>query len=198
MPGPLRLEVFETPDLPEGPALLMPDEVEDLRLSAYERGYVAGWDDAGRHAEMDETARRARVVAGIEALTFGYHEARTEIMTAMAPFLSALTESFLPALARATVIPLVIEQLLPLAAARAERPLTLRVPVGLAPAYAAALDGLVLPPLTLTETPDLAESQAEIIADADETRIDLAAAIARIEAALTSFHPSSRPEHRRA
>jgi hypothetical protein len=198
MASPLRLEVFETPDLPEGPATLMPDEVEDLRLTAYERGYVAGWDDAGRQAEADDSARRARVAAGIEALTFGYHEARAEILTAFAPLLTAIAEALLPAMARAAVVPLVVEQLLPLAASQADRPLTLRVPVGLGPSYSAALEGLVLPPLQLVETSDLAEAQAEIVADSDETRIDLTAAATRIAAAIATFHSHPTQESRRA
>lgn len=195
---PLRLEVFETPELPEGPAVLMPDEVEDLRLTAYERGYVAGWDDAGRQAEADETARRARVAARIEALTFGYHEARAEILAAFVPLLTSLAESLLPAMARATVVPLVIEQLLPLATVQADRPLVLRVPLGMGAEFSAALEGLVLPPLTLIETSDLSEAEAEIVADTEETRIDLSAAVARITAAIAILYPHSTQESRRA
>jgi flagellar assembly protein FliH len=196
MPAPLRLEVFETAALPEEPALLMPEEVEDLRLTAYERGYVAGWEDAGRQAEAERGARQALVAARIEALTFAYHEARAHVLDGLAPLLQAILVTILPAVARGAVVPLVIDELLPAAAGLADRPLVLRIPPGWRADYEAALAGLVLPPLTLHEDPALAETQAEIVAAEATTRIDLAAALARIEAALAAFHTLPEQEKR--
>lgn len=198
MPAPLRLEVFETQALPDEPALLMPEEVEDLRLTAYERGYVAGWEDAGRQAEAERGARKALVAARIEALTFAYHEARAHVLDGLAPLLAAILGTILPAVARAAIVPLAIDELMPAAAALADRPLVLRVPPGWRADYEAALAGLVLPPLTLVEDPDLAETQAEIVAGEAATRIDLAAALARIEAALADFRNLPDEEKRRA
>lgn len=198
MPSPLRLDVFEIADAPEGPALLTPDQIEELRLTAYERGYVAGYDDAAQQAETESEARRARTAAAIEALNFGYHEARAQLLAGLEPLLAAMAGLMLPEIARAAVVPLVIEQLMPLAMASADKPLVLRVPPGTRADFAAAFQGLVLPPLTLLESPDLAEGQAEITRGAEETRIDLAAARARIQAALAAFHHHSAEEARRA
>lgn len=198
MPAPLRLEVFETQALPDEPALLMPEEVEDLRLTAYERGYVAGWEDAGRQAEAERRAREALVAARIEALTFAYHEARAHVLDGLAPLFAAMLATVLPAAARAGVVPLVIDELMPAAAQLADRPLVLRVPPGWRADYEAALAGHVLPPLTLLEDPALAETQAEIVAAEAATRIDLAAALARIEAALAAFRTLPDEEKRRA
>jgi hypothetical protein len=198
MAQPLRLEVFELPDTVDTASVLMPEDLEDLRLSAYERGYIAGWDDATGQADTERSAREARVAARIEALTFGYHEARAAILAGMEPLLAALVAQVLPAAARASVIPLVVELMLPLAAARAERPLILRVPSGMAEDFRTALAGLALPPLTITEAAELSELEAEIVADADETRVDLQTVLSRIEAALATFHATSHPETRRA
>lgn len=202
MPAPLRLEVFERPASPETPTLMLPEDVEDLRMTAYERGYIAGWDDAGRQAGAEAAARQAQVAQRIEALTFGYHEARAHVLAATAPLIEAMVATLLPAVARAAVLPVVLDQLLPLAVSHAARPLVLRVPPGWAGDYAAALDGLVLPPLTLIEAPDLTETQAEIApADLDATdviRIDLSAALDAIRAALTAFHPAAPQESLRA
>ena len=87
---------------------------------------------------------------------------------------------------------------MPLARAGADRPLVLRIPRGWRADYEAALAGLALPPLTLTETDDLAETEAEIVSDSAETRIDLTAAQARIAAALDAFHHPTAKEARRA
>lgn len=198
MPAPLRLETFETVQAPEEPALLMPEQVEDLRLTAYERGYAAGWEDARRQAEAERDARAAQVAARIEALTFAYHEARAHVLAGVEPVLAAMLSAILPAAARASIVPLVLEELMPLARAGADRPLVLRIPRGWRADYEAALAGLALPPLTLVETDDLAETEAEIVADSAETRIDLPAAQARIAAALEAFHHLPAKEARRA
>ena len=149
MPQPLRLEVFETTDLPEGPTLLLPEEIEEIRLNAYERGYVAGWEDGGAQTERDDVTRRAAIERQAEQLNFTYHEARGHVLKAIEPLLGAMVDTVLPVVARASVVPLTIEQLMPLAHAAAEAPLTLRVGRGWRDVFAAALEGLVLPPLDL-------------------------------------------------
>lgn len=198
MPAPLRLEVFESVVVTDEPALLMPDQIEELRLAAYERGYVAGWDDAQAQAEAESGARAALVAARIEALTFGYHEAHAHVMSGLAPLFEAVLAQLLPAAARAAILPLVVEELTALAQSQADRPLTLRIPQGWRADYLEALAGLALPPLTLTETDDLAETQAEIVSDGGEARIDLAAALARIAAAFATLTPAPEQEARRA
>jgi len=198
MPAPLRLEVFETAELPEGPACLMPEEIEDLRLSAFERGYVAGYEDATRRAETDAATERTRIASAIEGLNFTYHEARAHCLSGLEPLLTTLIATLLPAAARAALVPMVIEQLLPLAATRSETPLRLHVPPGRQAAFEAAFDGLVLPPLTLVEDPQLDDGQAEIRSESDEARIDLSDAIARIESALTSHYHMTAKEAQHA
>ena len=198
MPAPLRLEVFESVVVTDEPALLMPDQIEELRLAAYERGYVAGWDDAQAQAEAESGTRAALVAARIEALTFGYHEAHGHVMAGLAPLFEAVLAHLLPAAARASILPLVVEELTALAQSQADRPLTLRVPPGWRADYQAALAGLVLPPLTLIETDELAQSQAEIVSDGGEARIDLAAALARIAAAFAPLIHAPEQEARRA
>ena len=198
MPAPLRLEVFESVIVTEEPTLLMPDQIEELRLTAYERGYVAGWDDAQAQAETDRGARAALVAARIEALTFGYHEAHAHVMRGLAPLFEAMLAHLLPAAARATILPLVVEELMALAQTQADRPLTLRIPQGWRSDYQGALAGLPLPPLTLAETDELAETEAEIVSDGGETRIDLTAALARIATAFAAFTPVPEQEANRA
>lgn len=198
MAAPLRLEVFDTAEPGEAPALLLPEEVADLRLTAFERGYVAGYDDAGRQAEAETRARHERLTARLEALAFGYHEARAHVLSALAPLLEAMVTTLLPAMARQAVVPLVLEQLLPLAATRAEAPLLVRVPPGWRGDYEAAFAGRPLPPLKLVETPELSDGMAEIVSETDETRVDLAAVVERIAAALAETHIRPTEECRRA
>lgn len=194
----LRLEVFETPEQPDGPILLMPEEVEDIRLNAYERGYGAGWEDGGQQAEAEETARKAAFARQAEQLCFTYHEARGHVLSAVKPVIAAMLDTVLPAAVRASVVPLVIEQLMPLAHAAAEAPIRLRIARGRRADFEAAFEGLVLPPLDLVEADDLAEGQAEFAFGALETRIDLTEAAASVRAAIDRFYLIQTEESRRA
>ncbi|MFN4098364.1 MAG: flagellar biosynthesis protein [Pararhodobacter sp.] len=198
MGQPLKLEVFETPEALDGPALLMPEELEELRLNAYERGYVAGWEDSGRQAEADEVTRRAAIERQAEQLNFTYHEARGHVLKSVEPLLAAMVETVLPVLARATVVPLTVEQLMPLAHSAADAPLVLRVAPGARAAFVTALQGLVLPPFNIIETPELGEGQAEFALGSAETRIDLNGAVEAIGGVIDRFYQLQNEESRRA
>jgi hypothetical protein len=188
MPVPIRLEVFETLTDTGAPKLLTPEQIEEIRLNAYERGYNAGWDDAGRQAEEEERARRAEVERQLQQLAFTYHEVRGHLLRALEPVFAALVGAVVPAAARASVVPTAVEQLLALSRQVSEAPVTLRVGPGTRDEFAAALDGLVLPPLTVVESEQIAPLQAAIAFDAQETRIDLAAVAGELAAAIERFY----------
>ncbi|GAB4261070.1 MAG: flagellar biosynthesis protein [Pararhodobacter sp.] len=195
MPQPLRLEVFETPEVPDGPVFLMPEEVEELRLNAYERGYGAGWEDAGRQADAEESARKAAFARQAEQLTFTYHEARGHLLNALRPLLTAMLERVIPEAARVSVVPMVVEQLMPLATASLEAPITLRIAPGSRADFDAAFEGLVLPPLDIVESADLAEGQAAFTFEALETRIDLDHVAESLRRAVERFYQLQSDTH---
>lgn len=184
MGEPLKLEVFDTAEMQDHPSLLMPEDIEELRLTAYERGYVAGYEDAEEQAGSREAADRARVVAALEGLGFGYHEARSLILRELEPLIEAMLGQLMPALMRSMLIPLIIETLMPLADARTAEPLTLRVPSGLRAACLTAFEGLVLPPLTIVEDATLRDGLAEIHGPEEHWAVDLSALIDRIGVAV--------------
>ena len=198
MPMPLRLEVFETPETNDGPSLMMPDQIEDLRLNAYERGYVAGWEDGGTQHDAEAATRKLAIERRVEQLNFTYHEARGHLLKSIAPLFEAIVGTLLPTIARASVIPLVIEHLLPLAHAAAEAPVTLRISPGSRPGFDAAMAGQMLPPLDIVEADDLVEGQAEFAFGTAETRIDLTHAAARIQRAIEQFTQIQTEESHRA
>lgn len=198
MSQPLRLEVFETADAVEGPVLMTPEELEDLRLNAYEKGYVAGWDDCGRQADAEASTRRAAIERQVEQLNFTYHEARGHVLSALDPLLRAIAETVLPPMARASVVPLVVDQLLPLAQAGAEAPITLHVGPGSEKAFRDAMEGLLLPPVEIVETEELTEGQASFALGAAQTRVDLTDAALAIGLAIDRFYQIQSEESQSA
>jgi len=188
MPVPIRLEVFETLTDPAAPQVLTPEQIEEIRLNAYERGYNAGWDDAGKQAAEEDGARRAEVERQLQELSFTYHEVRGHLLRALHPVFDAILGSVVPAAARASVTALAIEQLLALAGNAADAPVTLRVAPGTRDEFKAALDGLVVPPLTIVECETVAPMQAMIGFDTQATQIDLDTVTHELRAAIDRFY----------
>ncbi len=198
MSSPIRLETFVKPEEPPAPAEEPSAVLDEMKLAAYERGYVAGWEDSERQAEREALERRAAVERQLESLNFTYHDARGHVLRAMEPVLCAMLETVIPDAARAALIPEVIAQLLPLAQGVSEAPVTLRVAAGNRADFEAALAGLVLPPLEIRESVDLGPGQAEIDFDHKETRVDLAEAAGALHGAISRFYQIQTEESRRA
>jgi len=198
MPTPIRLETFLKSEEPPAPEEQESAAFEEMKLNAYERGYVAGWEDSERQAEREALERRAAVERQVEGLTFTYHEARGHVLRAMEPVLTAMLETVIPEAARATLIPEVVAQLLPLAQGRSELPVTLRISEGARADFEATLAGLVLPPLEILESAELSPGQAEIAFDHKETRVDLAEAADALRGAISRFYQIQTEENRHA
>lgn len=198
MPTPIRLETFLKSEEPPAPEEQASAAFEEMKLDAYERGYVAGWEDSERQAERDALERRAALERQVEALTFTYHDARGHVLRAMEPVLSAMLETVIPEAARATLIPEVVAQLLPLAQGRSEVPVTLRIPEGTRAEFEATLAGLVMPPLEILESAELGPGQAELAFDHKETRVDLAEAADALRGAISRFYQIQTEENRHA
>lgn len=196
MAMPLRLEVFQVIEEPEVPALVTEEELEEIRLAAYETGYNAGWEDSGQQAERQEAERRAAVERQLEALNFTYHEARGHVLRALEPVLEAMLQTLVPEAARASVVPMVIEQLLPLAGPASETPVTLRISPGSRDDFVAAFTGMPLPPIKLVESPDMATGQAEFSFDTQQTRVDLSHVVDELHAAIRRFYQIQFEESR--
>jgi flagellar assembly protein FliH len=103
------------------------DTLEEARLSGFEQGFKAGWEDCEAAQQTAAQQGRAEILRHLQELSFGYHEAHGHLVSALRPVLSALTDRVLPAVARQTLGPRVLEAILPLAQARLDAPVRLRV-----------------------------------------------------------------------
>ncbi|KPQ06423.1 MAG: flagellar assembly protein FliH [Rhodobacteraceae bacterium HLUCCA12] len=198
MPLPIRLEPFCQSDTPDPGGTQASEAAEEVKLAAYERGYVAGWEDAERQAGQEGRDRRAAVERQLEGLSFTYHEARGHVLRALEPVLDAMLATIVPEAARASIVPEVIGQILPLAHDASEAPVTLQIGPGMRAEFDAALRGLVLPPLDIRESPDLRPEQAEIAFDTRLTRVDLSHAAEALRGAIARYYQIQFEESRHA
>lgn len=192
----LKLEVFETAQEPSEKAIVVLDALalEDSKLAAYDQGYSAGWEDATTAQSDDQTRMRADLARNLQNLGFTYHEARTHVLRAVEPLLQQVVGRLLPALARETLAPVVLEVLMPLVEKLADAPISLVVN----PASRAAVETLLAAatnlPITIVEEPSLSEGQAYLRLGATETHIDLDGATAEISTAMRGFFESPERE----
>lgn len=185
----LKLEVFDCDPITSSSHTVVLDRValEDEKLSAYEMGYRAGWDDASSAVNEDQTRACAELARNMQTLSFTYHEARGHVLKAVEPLLLQIVGQLLPEIARETLAPFVLETLMPLAETLGDAPVTLVInPVARA-AVEALLNHATGLPMTIEEEPTLGEGQVYIRMGSAETQVDLDQATADIAAAVRGF-----------
>lgn len=184
----LRLELFES-DAPAGPTTVVTDigSIEQAKLTAYEQGYAAGWDDGVAAQAEDQTRLRADLARSLQGLSFTYLEARTHVLRAIEPLIDLILSRLLPVAARSSLAPMVLETLRPLADDLADAPVTLYVNPAMRAAVASVLSGGEALPVTLVDEPMLGEGQAVLRLGQIETRVDLDATVTAVAEAVRQF-----------
>lgn len=185
----LRLEVFETEEKRSVPNMVVLDtlSLEEAKLTAYDSGYAAGWEDAAAAQSGDQSRIGADLARNLQSLGFTYQEARMHVLRALEPLLQEMVGRLLPELARETLAPIVLDVLMPMAERMADAPVTLVLNPAARPAIEALLEQATGIPLTIIEEPSLGEGQVYLRMGAAETRIDLDRATAEITAAVRGF-----------
>lgn len=185
----LKLEVFETAKEPAEKAIVVLDSMalEESKLAAYDQGYSAGWEDAAAAQSDDQTRVRADLARNLQSLGFTYHEARNHVLRAVEPLLKQVVGRLLPALARETFAPVVLEILMPMAEKLGDEPVTLVLSPTSRPAVEALLSQTTGLPITIVDEPSLGEGQAYLRLGGSETQVDLDRATSEIAAAVRGF-----------
>lgn len=163
-------------------------QLEELRLSSFETGYTAGWDDAVK--SLGET--QVRVAEGlekrIEDIQFTYVEALAAMLAATEPVFRAILDQLLPSTTDPVLAGTLLDELNVLAREAGDAGLVLTVPVGSSDYVGRAVGNTPAVPVKIVEDSAFPPDRAAIKLAAEEHEIDLAgfAAAMRetIEAAL--------------
>lgn len=190
-------------DLPAGPAgfasapVDVPEEaLEEARLAAFDQGFKAGWEDCEEAAKEAAQAARGELLRHLQEMSFGYHEAHGHLLAALRPVFSAMVDRILPASARQTLGPQVVEALMPLAQARLESPVRLHVHPESRLALEEFLSAAVCPPFETVEDAGLAPGTVRLAAGETETLIDPGSVTEAIRE-IVARHLEPRQEKRR-
>jgi flagellar biosynthesis/type III secretory pathway protein FliH len=185
----LRLEVFDTVKSSDGTPMPLVEAtaVEEAKISAFEQGYTAGWDDAASAQQGDQSRIRADLARNLQTLAFTFQDARSHVLQAIRPLILEMTNRLLPEVAREALAPTVLEALMPMADELADAPLILV----LNPAARDGVEDLITQatglPLVIEEEPSLGEGQVYIRFGRTETKVDLTQVTADISAAVRGY-----------
>lgn len=169
------------------PVAITDVSLEEERLEAFEKGYQAGWDDCVKSQVEDGRRITADLAQNLLDIGFTYEEVHGEIMGAMQRLLQQITQTVLPPLSHAMLVPQVTEILHDLLETNGRQPVQLTA----GPADLAILRRLSaeMPDLacTLTEDQTLASGQVLLRLGESERALDMPDVLLRIENAVSGF-----------
>ncbi|MGB3146431.1 MAG: flagellar biosynthesis protein [Paracoccaceae bacterium] len=183
----LRLETFDMPATGSRLPEQMQSELEEIRLSSYETGYAAGWDDAVGAQSGDISRLRADLGRNLTAMALSYQEARQHILAALEPLLQSVVGKVLPAIARQTLGQMILEEIRPHAETMASAPVIVRIAPENREMVAQLLSAETDLPIEVAEEPTLGPGQAYLTLGQAELEVDLDGVVDAIAAAVSTF-----------
>lgn len=170
------------------------EDIEDLKLKAFEQGYGAGWDDAIR-AQADsgklltETMQQSLLDARLTS-----DAAQKAFISATRPLIESLIGKILPAIAERTLPEHVAGLLVKAIEEASDLPVEIRVSPDELAAVSRILDGEMPGNSRIAADEDLERGQACFALGTSEKQIDLPELISEISAAVESFYHSVQEE----
>lgn len=187
MPISHLLEDFSAPSHTQGRLDLSDDILEELRLSAFENGYQAGWDDASAAHAAEQAHISSDFSQNLQSLNFTYQEAYCHIMAMLKPLLIQMVETILPQVAHKTLGMRIVSEVIDLAQSHSNQ----KIELIMSPISRIKLENLSLPDLTTTiqfiDDESLSEGQVFLKAGQSERRIDLDGLLDDMKLAIDGF-----------
>lgn len=179
------LENFGAPAPSADMAQISEEMLESERLESFDKGYRAGWDDAIKAKAEDGAQLADGLAQNLQDLSFTYHEVHAQVLSNLTPLFDEILQKILPALARDTLVGHIADQLSKVARDIAPALIEIAVAPGAGEKVAqfvnAASSNL---PVSVTESPGLSDSQAELRLGGKELSIDLTDMSQQITAAV--------------
>lgn len=167
------LEDFSTTAEADGTSQNLNDEeLEDIRLTAFEQGYSAGWEDAAKAQGEDQTRLSETLARSLEDLSFTYHEAVAHLTVAVEPVFRAIIDTALPAVMRHGFGETILAEFQAMAAQGLAQPVIISLPPGSAAAIRPMIPDRLAMPVQVVEDPALGPGQAGLRIGSREREID--------------------------
>lgn len=167
--------------------LMDEDTLEEYRLTAFEQGYSAGWDDAVSARSEEQGQLNATLARNLEDLSFTYHEALSQMTQSLEPMFKSLIGTVLPQTMDRSYTHHIVEQLKSMAREQVAQPALLIVPSGVSATLKPILSEEFSFPVQLVEESSLPAGQACLRVGTAERDVDCSALLSSISDAMDSF-----------
>ncbi|MEP5731463.1 MAG: hypothetical protein ABJL67_19065 [Sulfitobacter sp.] len=163
------------------------EDVEDAKLSSFEGGYKAGWDDAAKAQNAEDTQLRADILQQLQDMSFTYHEAYSKLTAGMQPLMLRLIKSVLPVAIQKTLGAHIVNEINMLVENQTDGLLELAVSAEGHATIAALLEDQTEIPFSITSDPTLSDAQVFLRIDNVEREINLDTILAQVTDAVDAF-----------
>lgn len=170
------------------------EEIEDLKLQAFESGYQAGWDDAVK-AQVDSVAHVSSELGNsLQSASFEYHEMRATLNASVQSIMAEVVTAILPMVARESIGAHIRDHIVSAARDALDRPIQIAIAPASEEAVRATLIADLPEPFEFCLDPTMSPNQVILRLGASETEVNLDKTVADIESAVTSFFEVQNPE----
>ena len=171
-----------------GALRMLDDEaLEEQRLTAFESGYGAGWEDAVQAQDQVRGQLSADLSGTLSDLSFTYHEALTRMTLSLEPMFQGLVQTVLPETLNKGFGHQLVSQLCEMARDQVGQPMLLRVPDGIAEQVEPLVPQDMSLPLRIVEDPSLQPGQARLQVGSTSREVDCAALLTAISGAFDAY-----------
>lgn len=170
------------------------EDIEDLKLQAFESGYQAGWDDAVRAQSETMAHVSSEFAASLQSASFEYHELRATMNASVQSIMAEVVGAILPTIAHASLGAHIQEYIGSVARDALDRPIEVTIAPEQEDAVRSTLKEDLADPFKLTFDPALPANQALLRLGQAEAEINLGKTVADISAAVTAFFETQSAE----
>lgn len=171
------------------------DALEEVKLTAFETGYQAGWDDSAKAQGETEDKLTEEFLQNMQDLSFTYHEALSKLSVGMKPMISAIVTKLLPQVAAQSLGPQIMEQLDALMKDQGNTLVEIAVSPEKQTIVEALLENQNAIPFTVVVEPALSGGQVYLRAGQSEREINLDAVLQGISTAIEAFFHTAEQEN---
>ena len=188
MPISHLLEDFGTrSDLPGPLTVMSAEDIEDVRLGAFEQGYSAGWDDAITAQSTEKSRLSDALSRNLEDLSFTYHEAATQLTQSVEPVFRGLIETVFPDSMAKVLGQHIVDHLIQTASDAMDQPVVISVATEMTEAVNAVLPETPAVSVKVVADDLLTSDQATMKVGDTETDLDLSHVLTSVRDAVDAF-----------
>ncbi|WP_299286952.1 hypothetical protein [uncultured Tateyamaria sp.] len=175
-------------------SLLSVEEIEELKLQAFENGYQAGWEDAIKAQSNTLTHVSSGLASSLQAASFEYHELRAAMTASVQTIMTQVTRKILPQAAQQSLGAHIQDVILDAARKNLDRPIELAIATANEEAVRAVLSDNVPAPFEVVADDLMGPTQVVLRLGDREIEVDLDRVVADITNEISTFFETQMPQ----